>query len=727
MNLDTPIQYLKGVGPKMAARLGRLGIQNVNDLIFYFPRDWDDLSDLSPISQLRIGNKYNIKATITKLSNSQSPRKRMNITTAVIKDDGGELRVVWFNQPFLVRNLKVGETWIFSGKVEWDFQSKSKTMVSPAREKNPEILSIYPETDGVTSKYLRRLIKTAYSEKLFFEEFLDSTLLKEEKLMELDKALFAIHFPLNAAELRLAKNRLAFNELFLISVRMIAIKKTLSASRAPKMTEKLQDIVKFTNFLPYKLTNAQRKSSWEIIKDLAKNVPMNRLLEGDVGSGKTVVAAMAALNVIKNHYQVVWMAPTEILAHQHYENVSELFKQFNIKIALLTSNTKISNFSNKLSFADHCLPIESSKKRSTKNATNDDKQKTNNNIQFADLIIGTHALIQDDIKFENLGLVIIDEQHRFGVKQRAKLRSVNNKPSAIQNSDLVPHFLSMTATPIPRTLALSLYGDLDISAIDEMPASRQKVITRLVDPTSRQKAYQFVKTQIENGRQVFVVCPLIEESSKSGVQNSRPKQTSKLQDTLFNEERKSVKKEYERLSKEIFPEFKISALHGKMKSAEKEKIMRDFIDKKIDILVSTSVIEVGIDVPNASVMIIEDADRFGLAQLHQFRGRVGRGVSQSYCLLFTSMLSPETNRRLSALVECSDGFKLAEKDLEIRGPGELSGAVQHGLPDLKMASLTDIILISRVRDAALKVTSEIEKYPALIQKLKEFESENHLE
>lgn len=701
LKFDTPIQFVKGVGPKMSQRLKKIGIENIQDLLFYFPRSWDDLSVVTPVNQIKIGNNYNIYAKIVEIGNHRTPKKRMNITTVLAKDkSGGEIKILWFNQPFLTRNFKTCEWWIFSGKIEWDFSTKSKIMVSPTYEKKAAIISIYPETEGVNSKYLRRLASTLIALHLPTPEFLPDDFLKKESLMGLEEAISEIHLPSSIQKLYAAKRRLAFDELFLIILRMMCIKKELAMEKSPQLDTKVQELVKFSNDLPYKLTDAQRKASWEIIKDTARTIPMNRLLEGDVGSGKTVVAAMAALNAIKNEYQVVWMAPTEILANQHFESANKLFKDFDIKISLLTgSQVRV-------------------KSKSGKNNIKELKSLAQN----SDLIIGTHALIQEGIKFPNLGLVIIDEQHRFGVRQRFALTQTSY-------SKLTPHFLSMTATPIPRTLALSLYGDLDISVINEMPPGRQKIITQLVDPVNREKAYHFARQEIQKGHQMFVICPLIE------IKNKKPDAKSQ---NLFESERKSVLKEYEKLRKEIFPELNIAYLHGKMKSKEKERIMADFSakgesasggkNKKIHILVATSVIEVGIDIPNATLMMIEDADRFGLAQLHQFRGRIGRGKHQSYCLIFTQSLSPETIKRLQILVDCADGFRLAEKDLALRGPGELAGALQHGMPDLKMASLTDIILINLARSVAEKIVgSGLENYPMLVKKLKEFEMENHLE
>jgi ATP-dependent DNA helicase RecG len=708
MNLDTPIQYLKGVGPKMAAKLQKLGIEKAQDLIFHFPRLWNDLSQITAVKKLRIGNLYNIKAKIISISNNKSPKKWMNITNAIVVDNNGdEVSIRWFNQPFLTNILKAGDEWIFSGKVEWDFKEKVKILTSPIYELEAKIIPVYPLTEGITNKYIRKLVTNIFQERQKFDDYLPEFILKEENLAELNAAIASIHFPKNASELSKAKNRLAFDEIFSIVLKMMIIKKELVSQNAPEINPDVKSLVKLTKSLPYNLTNAQRKTSWEIIKDLAKKVPMNRLLEGDVGSGKTIVAALAALNTSRNGYKVVWMAPTEILATQHYENISKLLHKFDCCVGLVTANNIISSNNH----------VKGSKKNIKASVLN------------SDIIIGTHTLIQDDIEFENLGLVIIDEQHRFGVAQRAKLLAKNktlnianhdqnhDSQSVINNSHFVPHFLSMTATPIPRTLALSFYGDLDISVLDEMPPGRQKVETLIVDPQKRSEINDFVRHEVARGRQAFVICPLIDENNKK-----------QKNEKLFEIEKKTVLNEYKKLSIDIFPEFNVGYLHGKMKPREKEKIMNDFKNKKIDILVATSVIEVGIDVPNATIMMIENADNFGLSQLHQFRGRVGRGKDKAYCFLLTSGLAVDENSRLKAMVECSDGFRLAEQDLLLRGPGEFTGSLQHGLPDLKMASLTDTILINKARSYATRIVDEgIEKYPKLIKKVKEFGIENHLE
>jgi ATP-dependent DNA helicase RecG len=690
LTLATPIQYLTGVGPVMAKKLKRLGIETVRDLLFYFPRAWDDFSRPRPISSLRIGEETIIKAKILQIKQNRTRRKWMSIIEALLADDSGQIKAIWFNQSFLMKILKPKDEWLFAGKVAYDRNLKIKVLNVSQYEKEPIILPVYPETEGLTSKYLRKLIKPLLPQMgRLIEDYLPAEIIARENLIKLLPALKNIHFPDEPVTLEQAKKRLAFDELFLIALRMLNIKKDLSKITAPALKIDKELLRNYVEKLPFRLTNAQRKAAWEIICDLARRSPMNRLLEGDVGSGKTVVAAMAVLVAAKNNIQSVWLAPTEILANQHFKNVAELLKPFNITIGLLTSANK----------------------------------KTN--LEKDDLIIGTHAILQKDVNFPRLGLIIIDEQHRFGVKQRAHLRkqSINSRQLT---TSIIPHLLSMTATPIPRTLALALYGDLDISIIDEMPPGRQKVITKIISPQNRQKAYDFIRDQLKSGRQIFVICPLIENQN---VKIKMPNDNPELKRAkLFDLDRKSVIDEYNKLSQKIFPDWKIGLLHGRLKSKEKEETMRKFHQGKLDILVSTAVVEVGIDVPNATVMMIEGADRFGLAQLHQFRGRVGRGKHQSYCFLFAQSWSENIRKRLQAMVSCHNGFELAEKDLEIRGPGELMGIRQSGLPDLKMASLSDIMLVKKARAAAEKIIEEgIEKYPKLAAKIEEFESERHLE
>lgn len=688
MKLDYSIKVIDGVGPKIAANFERLGIEIVRDLVFNWPRTWQDFSKYRPIAGLRLDEEVILKVKIKSVEEKRSHKKWMSIIEAVLVDEHEmEIRAIWFNQTFLKNVLKVGDEWLMLGKVGWDFKGKAKTFTPSQMEKEPIIVPIYHETTGVTSKFIRKIVRPILMQNDLLEDYLPEEILKKEDLARLLDAVRQIHFPKNNETLRYAKKRLAFDELFLISLRFLTIKKELQQNVAPRMNTDENLLKDFVGKLPFKLTDAQRKSAWDIIKDLARTIPMNRLLEGDVGSGKTVVATMASIVAIKSGYQVVWLAPTEILANQHFQNVTKILEPFNVKIGLLTGANKKT-----------------------------DLVKDN-------LIIGTHALIQKNVEIPNLGLIIIDEQHRFGVAQRAHLRGQGR---GARGEAFIPHLLSMTATPIPRTLALALYGDLDISIINQMPEGRQKIETRIIEPEDRDKAYDFIENEIAKGRQAFVICPLIEEKASPRLVNLGLK--SEIEKDIFESERKSVVKEFKKLQEQIFPQLKIGLMHGKLKSKEKAEAMEKFKNKEIDVLVSTAVVEVGIDIPNATVMMIEDADRFGLAQLHQFRGRVGRGADQSYCFLFSASQSAKTKERLEAMVDCFDGFLLAQKDLELRGAGEIVGLNQSGLEDLKMASLTDTVMLADVRRVAEEIIENgLEKYPLLVEKLKEFEIERHLE
>ncbi len=697
MELNTPIEKIPRVGPQYQRKLKRIGIATVHDLFWHFPHRYQDFSDLTPISKAKLGETVCIQGKIIEIKISQTWKKRMFLTTALVKDETGSIQVIWFNQPYLINTLQTGNEVYLAGKISKG--SKGIYLSSPAYEKlssqksdksklihTARIVPVYPETEGLSSRWLRFILKPLLANLLNeIKDPLPLDIKKENKLLDIQTAIWQIHFPESVELAQRARQRFSFEELFVLSLTILKERLKLAQEKAIIIPLNLKITQKFVNSLPFKLTNAQRKSSWQILKDLEKHRPMNRLLEGDVGSGKTVVAIMAGLNVAKAGFQTALMAPTEILANQHFQEVSNLLKNFDLRIGLLTSKK------NKLK----------NRKIARKKILEKIKQGE------VDILIGTHALIQESVKFGKLALVILDEQHRFGVEQRAKLCS---------QTELIPHLLSMTATPIPRTLALTVYGDLDLSLIDEMPKGRKKVITKIVTPNQRKQTYEFVKEQIKQGRQVFVICPRI-ESSNDGIVNS-------WTDT------KTIKQEYKKLTEQIFPELKIDMLHGRMKADEKEKIMKKFKEGKTNILVSTSVVEVGVDVPNASVMIIEGAEKFGLAQLHQFRGRVGRGEYQSYCLLFSDSSAHKTNQRLRALKSSQNGFELAEKDLKIRGPGELSGSRQWGIPDLSMASLGDLPLVEKTRNAAKDLLSQdpyLKKYPLLQKELKRFRQKIHLE
>ncbi len=650
MQLATPVEKIPRVGPQYQRKLKKLGIKTVGDLLFHFPHRYEDFSNIVPISKVEAGKIVCVQGKITAIKNVRIFRRRLVITEALINDNSGTLRVTWFNQPYLISTLKPGDFVFLAGKMT--SKNGKRYLSSPAYEKIPaqfieslengekydsvhigRLIPVYPETEGMSSRWLRFIIKPLLTKtKKEITETLPDEIRKKQELLEIKEAIWQIHFPDTLEKADLAKKRFVFEELFDLALVILREKIKLAKEKATSIPVNLELTKKFVNKLPFKLTLDQRKSSWQILKDLEKSKPMNRLLNGDVGSGKTVVAAIAVLNAIKAGFQVAFMAPTEILAKQHFKTMPNLLKGFKIKIGLITGKENFLAPSRKLKRGEI---VEKTKKGEV------------------DILIGTHALIQEKVEFKKLGLIIIDEQHRFGIEQRAKL---------CQKQNFIPHLLSMSATPIPRTLALTIYGDLDLSLIKEMPKGRKKIITKIIRPEERKNTYQFVKQEIKKGRQAFVVCPRIEPPTK----NNGGGQARNTQETLDERflswaEVKAVKQEYERLRKNIFPDLNVAMLHGKMKTEEKEKVLKGFKERKTDILVSTSVIEVGIDFPNAAIMAIEGADKFGLAQLHQFRGRVGRGEYQSYCFLFTDF---PTNPRLKAMTSSQDGFELAEKDLK---------------------------------------------------------------
>lgn len=697
-SLDTKIENLSGVGKKTAKLLCNLEIDTVEDLLYYFPYRYDDFSQITPIEKIKSNTTANIVGEIELIQSKRSPRKRMSITEAIIKDESGSIKVIWFNQPFISKNLHEGDKVSLAGKVEADFSGA--VMMSPIYEKinftggvhTQGLVPNYHLTAGITQKQLRFFIKQAlYSAKLLVD-WLPPEIQKNANLISLAEAIKKIHFPKDNKEINEAKKRLSFNELFLLQMQNLLIREELKTSKAKPLNFFEKETKEFVKKLPFQLTNTQRQSAWEIIKDLNNSRPMTRLLQGDVGSGKTIVACLAILNAVLNKTQAVLMVPTEILAKQHYDSLCKLFANYDFKIGLMTSNQKEMNQVSSIKY-------QGDKEKESKKKTLNTKYI----IQNTDIIIGTHALIQEDVVFKNLALAIIDEQHRFGVKQRSLLLSKSG-------NNLSPHLLSMTATPIPRSLALALYGELDLSIINEMPQGRKKISTHIVPEEKRQKAYEFIGKEIVKGRQVFVICPLIDPSDKGGL--------------------KSVKEEFEKLDKKIFPELSIGLLHGRLKSAEKEKIMQKFLANEIKILVSTSVIEVGIDIPNATIMMIEGADKFGLAQLHQFRGRVGRSTYESYCFLFTDNNSPQAIIRLQAMEKHHSGFELAKIDLKHRGPGEVFGTSQKGFPELKIASLFDYELMKKAKAEAeglLKQDKKLVKSPILKKKLQDIINHTHIE
>ena len=743
MNLSTPIEQLSKIGPQYQKKLKKLKIKTVQDLIFHFPHRYENFSNITTIAEIKTGEINSIQGKILKIENKRTWRKRMTITETLVQDKSGIIKIIWFNQPYLINTLKPGDFVCLSGKATLK-KNNDIYLSSPSYEKiiyqqtqelthTGRLIPVYPETEKLSSKWLRFILKPLLTK--LKKEILDplpEKIIQTHKLLPLQTAIWQIHFPDSIDLAKKAKQRFQFEELFLIMLLVFKKRQKVAQEKAKAIPLNLEIIKSFISTLPFKLTDSQKKATWQILKDLEKPKPMNRLLEGDVGSGKTVVATISILNVIKTGYQTTLMAPTEILAKQHFQEISKLLSLNKINIGLLTGKES------KIIF-----------KKLENEIVKISKKKFLEEIKKGeiDLLIGTHALIQESVIFNKLALVILDEQHRFGVDQRAKLT---------QKQKFLPHFLSMTATPIPRTLSLTIYGDLDLSLITEMPKGRKKIITKIIPPQMRLRAYAFIKKQVKAGRQIFVICPRIEpakiskEEDLGGEDKSSPSRLTNVRvsgQALQNfvgqnlggqakieinnwSEVKAVKEEYEKLSREIFPDLKIGMLHGKMKTQEKEETMQKFKQKETDILISTSVIEVGIDIPNATIMMIEGAERFGLAQLHQFRGRVGRAEYQSYCLLFTDSPTKTTQQRLRALITSENGFKLAEKDLQIRGPGDFIGKRQSGIPDLVMSSLKDISLIEKTKKAVKEILTEdpeLKKYPLLQKKLEEFEERVHLE
>ena len=709
LKLTDPVEKIHGVGPRSLQHLNKLGIFTVRDLLWYFPFRYNDYSQIKKINELQEGEIVSLIVRIKKISIYRSPRKRMFIINAQVEDDTGVLPVIWFNQVYLRQIFKPGMIVSLSGKVrtqgkKFILSSPNYEIISSVSSDTTDIVSqlehtgrlvpVYPETKGFTSRAIRYLIKPILKKHFLLQDPLPEPIRNKYNLFPFQRAIKEIHFPSSLKLAEEAKKRFIFESLFLSQLYLLRNKRKNSLLPAPKIKLDLALLQQFVRSLPYKLTDDQRKALWVIVQNMNKG-PMNRLLEGEVGSGKTVIAMGASLLVTHSGYQVALMAPTEILAYQHFQNFVAFLKQFPVKVALLTSSRS--------QIYDEGLEGSLSKEALRKML----------HSSYPIIVIGTHALIQKKVKFAHLGLIIVDEQHRFGTEQRKQLITNNSLKKNI------PHLLSMTATPIPRTLALAFYGNIDLSILRELPSGRKKIITKIIPPKKQSGVYQFIEKEIKKGRQAFVICPRIEEQDRSQITAGN---LLSLAERL-RYEAKAVKKEYQKLQEEIFPNQKVAMLHGKMKPKEKMQIMNDFKDHKIDILVSTSVIEVGVDIPNASLMIIEDAEFFGLAQLHQFRGRIGRSQYQSYCFLFSDSSSPSTIKRLRTLEKCNDGFRLAEIDLSLRGPGEFLGSKQSGLPDLVMRSLFQKELIEQVHQEAqniLKKDPSLAKWPLLAESLKEF-------
>lgn len=709
--LESNIELLTGVKTKITSKLKKVGINTIKDLLYYFPFRYEDFSHIYNISELELNQNVTISAKVKFLKIHRSWQRKIIIVEAILEDKTGQIKAVWFNQPFLRNILKIGKYFNFSGKVAIDdnnelylahpiYELISENNKNIDTKHTARLVPIYSETKGLTSKLIRNIIKIAFKIIKPFQEWIPYEILNKYNFPEINQAFKIIHFPNKLSDALRAKKRFAFEDIFLLQIYNLKQKLNLNFKKSFSIYADIEWLKNILSKLPFELTLSQKKALWDILKDLSKEKPMNRLLQGDVGSGKTIVSALACLVCAQNNYQSVLMAPTEVLAVQHYNTFKKLFNYIFLEnqpvLGLLTSSSANIFYEN---------DVESKVKKDFFK-----KEVLNNKIK---IIIGTHALIQKTVQFSNLGLVIVDEQHRFGVNQRATLLNKHN---------YIPHFLSMSATPIPRTLMLTIFGDLDISLINELPKGRKPIITKIISPENRFKAYDFIRNQIKEGRQAFVICPRIESFSEEEL----------TKNDILKLDIKNVEEEYKKLSEEIFPEFKIGMLHGKLKPKEKNEIMEKFKNNEINILVSTSVIEVGVDVPNATIMMIEGAERFGLSQLYQFRGRVGRGEHQSYCFLFTDSNSKTTKMRLEAIVKAKNGFELAEIDLKLRGPGEFFGEKQTGFPDLSMKGLMDMELIKNSRDAAYLLfkkdtTSSLKNYPKLLSKLEEFQKRIHLE
>ncbi len=646
MNLATSLDHIKGVGVKTAQQFAAAGLETVNDLIHFLPRAYEDFSEITHIEDISPG-KVTVKAMCEKIS-TRTVRRGLRITTATLADDTGKIQAIWFNQPYRETQLKSGDEFFFSG--EYEFSYNKYQLSNPSAEKvsdmpvqTDRILPIYRAIKGLKTPLVRKILNELRPLMAMMPDTLPPSIVHSQKVIGHGQALLAIHFPESLEAIQKAKERLALEELFELLLASQLNKQenaTLAGWRIPFK----QPVVKaFVQALPFALTNAQRAAAWEILQDFEKPTPMNRLLQGDVGSGKTVVAGLAARQAAEAGFQTAIMAPTEILASQHADTLHRLLEPFNVRVGLLTGSVK-----------------------------GKAREQVYSAIERGDIdvVVGTHALIQDMVVFHKLGFVVIDEQHRFGVNQRHAL---------LNKSTNMPHLLAMTATPIPRSLALTVYGEMDVSVLNELPKGRRPIVTKIWSPNSRPQLYAQIEEELNAGRQAYVICNLIDNNPTNDL--------------------KSVQQEYTRLNIGVFKHRSIGLLHGKLKPAEKEAVMERFAKHEIDILVSTTVVEVGVDVPNATVIVIEDADRFGLAQLHQLRGRVGRSSHQSYCYLITSS-SAKPNQRLREIEKSNDGFYLAEVDLQLRGPGEIYGRAQHGALNLQIATLADTRMIARAQKAA---------------------------
>lgn len=657
--LNKPVHCIKGVGQNREKILNKLGIYTIEDMISYFPRQYEDRTNIKKIIELQDGEACCFKGMVISPAVENKIRKSLSVIKVRVQDETGVIVATWFNQPYIKNIINIGQKYIFYGKIHRTFNMIEAH--NPLFDKYSQdgvrntcmIAPVYASASKISQQTIRNIISNAL--KMIGDKIQDPIpewIRNKYNLVGYNHALKSIHFPENIKECELARKRLVFEELYILQMALINIKKCLKDNYTGIIFHSIEDDIKtFTQTLPFKLTNAQKRVVKEICQDMQSGQVMNRLVQGDVGSGKTAVAAISLYIACINGYQGAMMAPTEILAEQHFRFLQSVFKPFGLKTALLTGSIN----------------------KKTRNQILE-------NIKTGDInvVIGTHALIQDSVAFNKLGLVITDEQHRFGVRQRASLLSKGHNP----------HVLVMTATPIPRTLALILYGDLDISIIDELPPGRKPVNTYCVGEAMRERVYEFIAKKVKEGRQVYIVCPAIEET----------------EDEQSLKDIKSAHNHAYELSTEIFKEFRVGLIHGRMNLKEREHVMKDFAEGEIDILVSTTVIEVGVDVPNACIMVVENAERFGLSQLHQLRGRVGRGNHESYCILFSESKSKICKQRLKIISSTNDGFEISEQDLKLRGPGEFFGTMQHGLPEFKIANLYKDMDILRMAQEAAELT-----------------------
>ena len=691
----SPITDMPRISDTHAKHLARLGIHTVEDLLYHFPSRYDDFSKIYKIAAIERDMQVTLAGTVSKLRSHRSFKKRMTVTSAMLTDDTASVRLVWFNDRFVGQSLRDGMAIRVSGTVGADFDGVILTNPVFERAARPPVstarlVPIYPETSGITSRWLRwqvdEVLRTLGTVPDIIPEDVRATL----HLPDRTTALRYIHFPRTPDHATLAQKYFAFEEMLLVQLQALRIKRQWHSEKAVAIPDAPEAARTFAATLPFTLTGAQQRAVDAITRDIATETPMNRLINGDVGSGKTAVAAAAAYAVAAAGYQVAILAPTEVLARQHYSALAQMFAHTDFDCALMTGAVKM--------YGDRKVTRPTILKR----------------LRSGDarIIIGTHALIGEDVHFHNLALVVIDEQHRFGVAQRAAMQ---RKTRAVDDgsASTIPHFLSMTATPIPRSLALAFFGDVDLSVLDEMPRGRKPIKTTVVGSLERRKTYTFIKKQLAAGRQAYVILPLVETSGKESMAHV-----------------KAATAEAAELQKTVFADYSVGLVHGRMKAADKDRVMRQFHNGVIDVLVATAVVEVGVDVPNATVMIIEGAERFGLSQLHQFRGRIGRGSHQSYCFLFSSKNVDPPPERLRILAHNTSGFDIAEEDMKLRGPGQFFGTRQSGLPDIAMANITNVRLIEHAKTFATRILDDdptLAEHALLAKALAKFENDVHME